>query len=103
MIGPYVIIDSDPPLTFLSVGDSAPGLSYPILTDIGVIRRPADGSETGNVDVELDNSDGGATRLLSVPPLRAAAILYGPDASVWFSGLLAGVRLAETATLSIES
>jgi hypothetical protein len=55
------------------------------------------------VDVELDNSDGGATELLSVPPLRAAAILYGPDASVWFSGLLAGVRLAETATLSIES
>ncbi len=103
MIGPYLVIDSDPPLTLLTAGDSAAGLNYPLITGIGAIRRPANGTEIGNVDVELENADGAVTTLFGAPPLRAAAILYGPAGEVWFSGLLAGVDLAETATLAIES
>lgn len=103
MIGPYLVIASDPPLTLLSMGDTGAGLIYPVLTGVGAIRQPADGSEAANVSVDADNADGALTALLAVPPLGAAAVLYGPDGAEWFRGLLAGVTLAETARLELEA
>lgn len=103
MIGPYLVIAADPPMTLLSVGDDAPGLSYPVLTGVGAIRQPADGSESANVSVDADNADGALTALLAVPPLGVAATLYGPDGAAWFTGLLAGVTLTETARLDLEA
>lgn len=102
MIGPYLGLSADPPLILLSVGDAAPGLSYPVLTRVGAIRQPADGSETANVSVDLDNADGFVSALLAEPPLGASATLYGPDGAAWFRGMLAGVTLGETATLDLE-
>lgn len=101
--GPSLLIYTNPPLRLLSLGDSAPGLSYPLISGIGAIRRPADGSETGNAAVELDNVDGQATRLFAVPPLRAECALYGPDGEEWFRGSLAGVSLGDSAALSLEA
>ncbi|MFZ1492520.1 MAG: hypothetical protein WAU60_03810 [Candidatus Competibacter denitrificans] len=102
MISPYLVLAADPPLTLLSVGDSAPGLSYPLIIGLGAIRRPVDGSESGSVSLSLDNTDGQASQLLAIPPLRAPATLYGPHGSVWFRGVLSGVKLADTATLDLE-
>lgn len=102
MIGPYLVLDSDPPLTLLSAGDAAPGLGYPVIAGIGAIRQPADGAETANVSVDLANADGFVSSLLADPPLGASAALYGPDGAEWFRGMLAGVTLAETATLALE-
>ena len=102
MIGPYVVIAADPPLTVLSVGDSAPGLSYPLLTSIGTIRRPVDGSEGGSVNLTLDNTAATVSRLLALPPLRSPATVRGPDGMIWFQGVLAGVKIAETASLDLE-
>lgn len=103
MIGPYLVIGSDPPLTLLSVGDHAPGLSYPIITSIGAIRRPADGAEAANVSIDLDNHDGQASQLLAVPPLRAVATLYGTDGSEWFRGWLTSVVLDDNASLTVQA
>lgn len=100
---PYLIIQADPHLTLLSVGDHAPGLSYPVISSIGAIHRPTDGAETGNVSVELDNADGVVTQLLGVPPLRALAILYGPQNDVWFSGSVDAVSIADKVTLTVVS
>lgn len=102
MIGPYLMLAADPPLTILSVGDSAPGLTLAALIGVGTLRRPADGSETANITLDLDNTTGEVSALLAVPPLRAPATLYGPDGDVWFRGMLAGAKLADTATLDIE-
>jgi hypothetical protein len=103
MIGPYLVIQSDPPMTLLSVGDNAPGLSDPIITGIGAIRRPADGSEAANLSIDLDNHDAQASQLFAVPPLRAVAILYGADGSEWFRGWLTSVVLDDNAALLIEA
>ena len=103
MKGPSLLIETDPPLRLLSLGDSAPGLAYALIGGVGPIRRPADGSETGNVSLELDNGDGLAARLFSVPPLRARCVLRGPDGEEWFRGTLAGVALGEAASLSLEA
>ena len=103
MIGPYLVIAADPPLTLLSVGDSAPGLSYPVLTGVGAIRQPADGSESANVSMDADNADGALSALLAVPPLGVSATLYGPDGAVWFAGALAGVTLSETVKIDVEA
>lgn len=103
MTEPYLALASDPPLILRGIGDETSGLCYPILRGIGAIHRPADGSETGNVTIDLDNSDGTATALLAIPPLRQAALLYGPDGSVWFEGILAGVKLGESASLELEA
>ena len=102
MIGPSLVLASDPPLTLLSIGDSAPGLSYTLLTSIGTIRRPVDGSESGSVSLTLDNADGQASRLLAIPPLRAPATVVGPDGTIWFGGVVAGIKIAETVTLDLE-
>lgn len=102
MIGPYLVISADPPLTLLSVGDVAPGLSYSVITGVGAIHQSADGAETANVSVDLDNADGFVSELLALPPLGAAAVLYGLDGSAWFRGIVAGVSLAETASISLE-
>lgn len=102
MIGPCLVLESAPPLALLSVGDAAPGLSYPVAVGVSAIRQPADGSETANVSVQLDNADGFVSALLADPPLGASATLYGPDGSEWFRGMLAGVTLGETATLDLE-
>lgn len=102
MIGPYLVLASDPPLTLLSAGDAAPGLSYPVVIGVGAIRQPADGAETANVSVDLDNADGFVSSLLADPPLGASATLYGPDGAIWFAGTLAGVSLGETAALALE-
>lgn len=101
--GPSLLIETDPPLRLLSLGDGAPGLAYALISGVGPIRRPADGGETGNVSVELDNADGAASRLFAVPPLRASAVLFGPDGDEWFRGALAGVSLGESCSLSLES
>ena len=102
MIGPCLVISADPPFTLLSVGDAAPGLSYPVIAGVGVIHQSADGAETANVSADLDNADGFVSKLLAVPPLGAVAVLYGPDGAVWFRGIVAGVLLAETASISLE-
>lgn len=101
--GPSLTIETDPPLRLLSLGDSAPGLAFALISGVGPIRRPADGSETGNVSVDLDNGDGLAARLFSVPPLRARCVLRGPAGEEWFRGTLAGVALGEAASLSLEA
>lgn len=103
MIGPYLVIAADPPLTLLSVGDSAPGLSYPVLTGVGAIHQPADGSESANVSMDADNADGALSALLAVPPLRAPAVVHGPDGVEWFRGVLAGVTLADGVKLELEA
>ncbi len=103
MNGPSLLIQSDPPITLLSVGESAPGLSYPLISSLGAIHRPADGSETGNVSIDLDNADGVITQLFAVPPLRAAAVLYGPQAEVWFSGSVEAISIADKVTLTVVS
>lgn len=102
MIGPYLVISADPPFTLLSVGDVAPGLSYPVITGVRAIYQSADGSETANVSVDLDNADGFVSELLAVPPLRAEAVLYGPGGTGLFRGVVASVSLAETASISLE-
>lgn len=103
MIGPYIIIAADPPLTLLSIGGAAPGLCYAAITGVGAVHQPADGSEAGNVSIDLDNADGFISELLSVPPLGAPSTLYGPDATEWFRGTLASITLADTASLTLES
>lgn len=103
MIGPFLVLDANPPLMLAGVGDETAGLCYSIVRSIGAIHHPADGSETANVSIELDNSDGTATELLADPPLRRSARLFGADGSIWFAGILAGVRLGETATLDLEA
>lgn len=103
MTGPYLVIGSDPPLTLLSVGEHAPGLSYPIITGLGAIRRPADGSEAANVSIDLDNHEGQVSRLFAVPPLRALATLYGADGSEWFRGWITAVALDDSATLTVQA
>lgn len=101
--GPSLLIYTDPPLRLISLGDSAPGLAHALIAGVGAIRRPAGGSETGNVGIELENGDGAATRLFAVPPLRAECVLYGPDGEEWFRGSLAGVSLGDSAALSLEA
>lgn len=99
---PWLVLETDPPLRLLGVQDRAPGLAEEAITGIGAIRRPADGSETANVSIELDNADGFISQRLAIPPLRVRATLYGPDGAVWFAGALASVTLGETATLTLE-
>ncbi|MBK8508102.1 MAG: hypothetical protein V9G63_16250 [Candidatus Competibacter sp.] len=101
--GPSLTIETDPPLRLLSLGDSAPGLAFALIGGVGPIRRPADGSEAGNVSLDLDNGDGLATGLFWIPPLRARCVLYGPDGEEWFRGTLAGVSLGASASLSLEA
>lgn len=103
MTGPSVVIQSDPPIRLLPVGEHAPGLSYPIISGIGAIRRPADGAEAANVSVDLDNHDGQVSQLFAVPPLRVSTVLYGPDGSEWFRGWLASVSLDDGASLSVQA
>lgn len=103
MTGPYLRIDADPPITLLSVGDHAPGLSYPVISSIGAIRRPADGSEAANVSIDLDNHEGQVSRLFAVPPLRALATVYGADGSEWFRGWITAVALDDSATLTVQA
>lgn len=103
MIGPRLLIASDPPLSLLSLGDALPGLHHDRIAGIGNINRPGDGGETGNVRVDLDNYDGAVSDLLAVPPLGARATLYGPDGEMWFDGTLASVNLSETAALQLEA
>ncbi len=98
-----MVLETDPPLTLTWVGASEPGLHHAAIIGIGTIRRPADGSETANVSIDLDNADGAISRLLAIPPLRVAAVLYGPSGEEWFRGALAGVALGETATLAMEA
>lgn len=102
MSGPYLRIEADPPITLLSVGDHAPGLSYPIMTRMGAIRRPADGSEAANLSIDLDNHDAQASQLFAVPPLRAVAILYGADGGERFRGWITSVALDDNATLTVQ-
>lgn len=92
-----------PPLMFISSGDQAPGLSYPLISGIGAIRRPADGSESANVTIDLANQDGEVSRLFAVPPLRAPATLYGPDGQVWFQGWLTSVVLDDNASITLQA
>lgn len=103
MSRPSLRVETDPPLVLTDTREHRPGLHYPLIVGIGAIRRPAGGEETGNVSVVLDNAAGTASRLFAVPPLRAAATLYGPSGEVWFSGVLASVTLAETASLALEA
>jgi hypothetical protein len=103
MIGPRVVVNTDPPTVLISPEDSTPGLNYPILAGIGTIRRPIDGSENANCTVTLDNSNGGASALFALPPLRSTAIIYGPDSSIWFEGFVTQVTLDASASLLIEA
>lgn len=100
---PYLRIEADPPITLLSVGDHAPGLSYPIITSMGAIRRPADGSEAANLSIDLDNHDAQASQLFAVPPLRAVATLYGADGSERFRGWITAVALDDNASLTVQA
>lgn len=103
MRGPRLLIASDPPMSLLTVGDDLPGLHRDLIVSVGNINRPGDGGETGSVRVDLDNYDGRASRLLAIPPLGAAASLYGPAGDLWFSGTLASVNLSETSALQLEA
>lgn len=103
MNGPSLVIGTDPPLRLLSLGDSGPGLNSPLIVGTGAIRRTADGQESASVAVNLENAKGQATRLLSVPPLGARAVLYGPNGEEWFAGTLAQVTLGESAALTLEA
>ena len=103
MIGPRLLIASDPPMSLLSIGDALPGLHHDLIASVGNINRPGDGGETGSVRVDLDNYDGRVSILLAAPPLGARASLYGPDGDLWFDGTLASVNLSDTAALQLEA
>ena len=102
MIGPFLVIAGDPPITLLSIGDAAPGLCYAAITGVGAVRHPADGSEASNVSIDLDNADGFVSQLLAIPPLGAQSVLFGADGDEWFRGVLTSATLADTASLTLE-
>jgi hypothetical protein len=101
--GPWLRIESDPPIVLLSLNDARSGLNHDLIASIGNVNLSGDGDETGNVRIDLDNYDGRASRLFAIPPLGAAVSLYGPDDALWFTGALASVNLSETAALQLEA
>ena len=98
---PWARVDSVPPQTLLGPLDDAPGLTLPLIS-IGAIRRPADGSESANTTVTLDNGDGAVARTWAMPPVLAPITVYAPTGTVWFTGVITGLTVAETVTLTVD-
>ena len=98
---PWAYVGSVPPQTLLGPLDDAPGLTLPLIS-IGAIRRPADGSESANTTLTLDNGDGAVALAWAIPPLLAPITVYAPTGAVWFSGVITGLTVAETVTLTVE-
>ena len=98
---PWAVVGSVPPQTLLGPLDDAPGLTLPLIS-IGAIRRPADGSESANTTLTLDNGDGAVARAWAYPPLMAPVTIYSPTGTVWFDGVITGLTIAETVTVTVE-
>lgn len=85
------------------------GLYFRRLLSIGPIVRPCSvsgESETANVSVQLNNSDGFLTQFFSMPPHRVRALVSGyhnGEVFKLFRGIVTRVTLNALVTIDIES
>lgn len=109
----WVQLNTQPVCAFYSVKEAKAlgqltGLTFHRLLSIGPIARPCSlfgGSESANLTVLLDNSDGLLTEFFRIPPHRVKALVFGYHSDKTFElfrGVISKVSLTSEIQLDIE-
>lgn len=109
----WVQISTQPVCAFYSVEEARAlgqltGLVFRRLLSVGAITRPCSlsgGSESANLTVSLDNSDGFLTEFFKIPPHRVKSLVSGyhnGKTIELFRGVISKVSLSSEICLDIE-